>query len=308
MACHLDASHLGRLGYFGLRPLTEQRRFELDIERLLPANPSPCSTQYLQHGQPYYLVAPGYDHRSAGVRLLHQLCSLLNQMGHEAYVLSHILGPELWTPTLSDAVKLSHYQAGKKPIVIYPEVVKGTPLQLGQPVRLVLNIPGKLGGDKSHGSEELVYAYHRAFHDTAPLLRLPFADLIEIQRDCLPQAQRNQIAYYHNRYSGWGGVPREFGPDAIEISSKTPVKRSDTLQILKKAKILYTYEHSAIVYEALLSGCAVVYVANSITLDKPDRVLQLDQLSGIAWGEDPAEVQRALDTCLLYTSPSPRDS
>ena len=146
----------------------------MDIQRLLPAGLKPCSSVYQQGGQPYYIVAPAYDHRSAGVRLLHQLCSLLNQMGREAYISSHVRGPELWTPPLSDAVKLAHYQAGKKPIVIYPEVVKGTPWQLGQPVRLVLNVPGHLGGDKDFGSNELVYTFHRAFLPPHPCCGRPY--------------------------------------------------------------------------------------------------------------------------------------
>ncbi|KJS71853.1 MAG: hypothetical protein JM57_06375 [Comamonadaceae bacterium BICA1-1] len=254
---------------------------------------------YQQGGQPYYIVAPAYDHRSAGVRLLHQLCSLLNQMGHEAYVDSPTLGLGLWTPQLNDAVKLAHYKSGKKPIVICSEAVKGTPTQLGQPVRLVLNLPGKPGGDSSYGSVELLYTYHRAFHATAPLLRLPILDLSEIRKDCLPQAQRSKVAYYHNRYSANGGLVRDFGPNVVEISKHSPATHRETLQILKEAKILYTYENSAIVAEAILSGCAVVFLPNPVSLQKYDKVLELDHLSGIAWGEDPAGVQRALDTVHL---------
>ena len=271
----------------------------MDIERILPANPRPCSTHYLQPRQPYYIAAPSYDYRSAGARLLHQLCSLLNQMGHEAYVLSSTLGPGLWTPPLNDAVKLAHHKAGKKPIVIYPEVVKGTPLQLGQPVRLMLNVPGYFGGDLSFGNEELLYTFHRAFHDSAPLLRLPVVDLAASTQGRLLQAQRSKIAYYDKRYSAQGGRLRDFGPDAIEISPRTLSSYSQTLEVLKSAKILYTYESSNIIYEAVLSGCAVVFIPNPVTLKNLDNIPGLDRLSGIAWNEDPAEVQRALDTVHL---------
>ena len=150
----------------------------MDIDRKLPAHPQPCSSLYLHRRQPYYIVAPAYDHRSSGVRLLHQLCSLLNQWGYEAYVDSPTLGPGLWTPQINDAIKLAHYRSGRKPIVVYSEAFKGMPLQIGQTVCYYLNKPGYFGGTLSFGDTDLLYVYHRDCLDDAPLLRLPLSCLL----------------------------------------------------------------------------------------------------------------------------------
>ena len=274
----------------------------MDIQRLLPTAPLPCSSQYLHARQPYYIVAPAYDHRSAGKRLVHELCSLLNQLGFEAHLQSPSLSGQHWTSQLTEPTKLAHYRAGKKPIVIYPEIIKGTPLQLGLPVRYVLNYPGYLdNSDKSYGSDELVYTYHRAFYPNpdAPLLRLPTIDVSSTQHGALEPSQRTQIAYYHHRYSAAGGKVRDFGPDALEITHSTPATHAETLGLLKKARLLYTYEVSALVGEALLCGCAVVMLPNPLTLAEKKLLLEIDDLQGVSWGDDPQDIERALATVHL---------
>ena len=40
--------------------------------------------------RPYVIVAPGYTEKSAGVRALHLLCHLLNEMAVPALSLLHI--------------------------------------------------------------------------------------------------------------------------------------------------------------------------------------------------------------------------
>ena len=85
----------------------------------------PCSSEYQYYKNPYYIYAPDYTHKSAGIRLLHQLCSALNQSGYEAYVVANKLNGELWAPKLTEENKVAHYKANKKPVVVYPEVTRG---------------------------------------------------------------------------------------------------------------------------------------------------------------------------------------
>jgi len=229
--------------------------------------------------------------------VLHELCSLLNQLGYEAYVDTPVTSGSLWTPRLTQEVKIAHYLAGKTPVVVYPEVVAGTPMGFGLPVRYVLNYPGLLGGDKSYPPEQLVYAFHHVYYPNVPRLCLPIIDLEKIDGGVhVEAAQRSLIAYYHNRYTKAGGRLRDFGPDAIEISSTVPDSNEKTLEILKTAKILYCYEPSAIVLEATLSGCAVVLLPNPITLKEMPQALSELGREGVAWGDDPAEMEYALAT------------
>ena len=269
----------------------------MKIEKIVPEDTLPCSTNCQTDSQPYYILAPAYRHQSAGIRLLHELCSLLNQLGYEAYVDSPATSGRLWTPQLTEQVKIAHYKAGKHPIVIYPEVMSGTPMGLGLAVRYVLNYPGLLGGDKVYVDNELIYAYHGCFYPNAKRLYLPLINIQAIEAGVRTDAkQRTLVAYYHNRYTKGGGSLRDFGPDAIEISSTQPDTHEKTLAVLKKAKILYCYEFSGIIFEATLCGCAVVMLPNPICLKAlPDPMIETG-LEGMAWGDAPDEVERALNT------------
>jgi len=252
---------------------------------------------YRYDAQPYYIVAPAFRHQSAGIRILHELCSLLNQLGYEAYVDTPLTSGSLWTPRLTQEVKIAHYRAGKTPVVVYPEVIAGTPMGLGLPVRYVLNYPGLLGGDKSYSLDQLVYTFHHFYYPDVRRLCLPVIDLEKIDSGIHLEAEkRTVIAYYHNRYTKAGGKLRDFGPDALEISSTVPDSNEKTLEILKKAKFLYCYEASAIVLEATLSGCAVVLLPNLISLKEMPKALSELGREGIAWGDDPAEIDYALAT------------
>lgn len=266
----------------------------MNIERQLPQDILPCSTLYQSDSQPYYIVAPAYRHQSAGVRLLHEMCSLLNQMGYEAYVDAPQTSGHLWTPRLTDVTKIAHYKAGKTPIVVYPEVVKGTPLELGLPVRYVLNFPGYLGGDKGYSKDELIYTFLDSFYPGAKRLYLPLLDLKAMDFEGTQTVERDiEVAYYHNRYTKGGGKLRDFGPNAFEISSTQPDTNAKTLAVLRRAKRLYCYEFSGIMVEAALCGCPVVLLPNPITLKELPPTLPEIGMEGIAWGEDPEEIARA---------------
>ena len=93
---------------------------------------------------PYYIFSPPYSEKSAGIRVLHYLCNILNLCGYEAYINTPVINPHLWTPTMSNEVIERHFSGGKKPIVIYPEVVVGAPLNMGVAVRYFLNEAGKI--------------------------------------------------------------------------------------------------------------------------------------------------------------------
>lgn len=76
--------------------------------------------------RPYYIVAPAYRHNSAGIRVMHMLCHLLNRCGQDAYLYSSTTNPMWHTPLLTNELRQQHEQAGRQPIVVYPEVVSGT--------------------------------------------------------------------------------------------------------------------------------------------------------------------------------------
>ena len=255
---------------------------------------SPCFSNVRIASQPYYIVAPGYSHKSSGIRALHGLCSLLNQLGYEAYVESPSTDGTLWTPQLTDTVRSAHFLAKKKPIVVYPEVVTGQPLGIGLPVRYVLNYPGLLGGDKSFAGNETIFCYAKTYYPEGCELFIPLLDVERIDAARTRyKGKRSGIAFYFNRLLGAGGVVDDFGDDAVEISSRVPRGYDEMLDILCRVEILYCYESSAIALEALLCGCPVVFLPNPQMLAQFPQVMVDAGFGDIGWGRDSTELEKA---------------
>lgn len=255
----------------------------------------PDSTSiYLQRQQPYYIVAPGFSDKSAGIRLLHRLCSLLNQLGFEAYMEAPVTSGSLWTPQLTKSVMSAHYKAGRKPIVVYPDVSRGQPLKLGLPVRYMLYYAGAHGGPKTF-DEKLIYCYRHAFYPGVPKLQPPAVDS-DMFYPPAPGSTRDLTLVYYNRYSGPVG---QFAPDQQEISSRHPVPHAQTGDLYRRAKVLYAYEESAAVTEARICGCPVVLIPNNDRLSEPKDDFFSYGRSGLSWGQAPEDVERAMATAHL---------
>jgi len=269
----------------------------MQVERDIPKDLFPCSSEYLYHQNPYYIVAPDYTHKSAGIRLLHQLCSALNQMGCEAYVVSNKLNGDLWAPKLTEENKVAHYQAGKKPIVVYPEVVKGQPMGLGIPVRYVLNYPGLLGGsDKEYPDNEIVFSFDQDYYPEGIPLFLPVINVKEID-EVEPRSVRlkKSSAVYYNRYKPSKEEIEALGEGCLDVSTSTNLKFKEVISILKSVEMLYCYEPSAIIAEAWLCGCAVILLKSDKMLEIPKKMVERG-MSGAAWGVSEAEIKKALGT------------
>jgi glycosyltransferase involved in cell wall biosynthesis len=269
----------------------------MNAKRHLPENLAPCSSVYKSLGSPYYIVAPDYTHKSAGIRVLHQLCSALNQMGYEAYVVANKTNGEYWTPRLTEEVKAAHYKANKKPIVVYPEVTKGQPLGLGVPVRYILNYPGLLGkGEKKYKDNEIIFSFHQEYYPEGVPLYLPIVNIAEIEsiEARVPRVEGSSAVYY-NRYKPTKAEIDALGMDCQDLSTSSKLEFKEVISILKSVEVLYCFETSAIMVEAWLSGCAVVLLPNEKMVELP-LLIKNRGMNGIAWGVDVAEIKTAIST------------
>mgnify|MGYP001330830934 CR=1 FL=1 len=89
---------------------------------------------------PYYIAAPDYRESSAGVRVMHRLCHMLNTQGLEAYVVgAEVFHPQLVTPCLDSKTSIRHRRENRIPIAIYPDIITGNPLNAPVCVRYMLN-------------------------------------------------------------------------------------------------------------------------------------------------------------------------
>ncbi|MCW2316272.1 hypothetical protein SAMN06265338_106208 [Rhodoblastus acidophilus] len=253
---------------------------------------------------PYYIVTPNYTSQSGGVKALHLLCHWLNRTGERAYILAYggsdmVVNPDFLTPLLRPEIVDAHGADGLTPIVVYPEVVVGNPLQAQCVARYVLNYPGLLGGDKVYAPEELAFGFTKKLAEAcgpdAPVLHMPLVDR-SIFNPGRPRLRKG-AAFYAYKYRDLHGQ-QVFGlPDgAIEITkcrpdSQTPAVIAD---ILRSVEVFYSFEDTQLNIEALLCGCPVVLMRNSyLKTSLGEHEYGLD---GIALGDSPQELERARDT------------
>lgn len=255
---------------------------------------------------PYYIFAPRYVQHSAGVRVLHLLCHWLNRLGERAFIVSwqdgHLTNPNLLTPLLTSQLVALHAAQGCMPIVVYPEITRGNPLNADCVVRYVLNVPGLLGGDRIYPPGEMVWAYAKQLADLCArcdgVLHMPVID----QNVFFPMdgRVRKGALFYAAKFQSVHGQ-KVFGlPDgAIEITRGQPDSQTpaEIASLLQSAEAFYCFENTALATEAVLCGCPAVFMPNPY-LDKP---IALNELGwdGYAWGNDPAEVDRARRTVSL---------
>ena len=261
---------------------------------------------------PYYIVAPPYKRASAGVVTLHVLCHLLNRVGYPAYLAVWPPARGMWgyqlamdnkliTPVLNDEVLQSHFADGLTPITIYPETIEGNLLHAPFVVRYVLYYAGQLGGDRSYPRSEFVVAFSEKIKASLArcegVISFPVADPLTFIPSTKPK-KRTQNYYYAEKYLTvfHKKVPERVAQNARRISRDQPdsMTRGELVKALQSARFLYAFEDSAIIYEALLAGAAVIMMRNP---HFHSTIAEYESGSaGIARDESAAEIRRALRT------------
>ncbi len=252
---------------------------------------------YRAERSPYYIYAPDYQEGSSGIRVLHYLCHILNLHGQEAYVHANVVNEALWIPKLTKEIMHRHYLAGRKPIVIYPEVAVGTPLGLGVKIRYLLNKPGFVAGHTEFDDDEIFVAYREAFiadSGAKHLLFLPACDPSKFNLEGTNPSNRSGIYFFYYRLLTRGGQLLPLTDNAIEISPNNPRSLDELAVIFKRAELLYCYEDSAIALEARMCGCPVVYIPNATML--PEYPKDSFGRDGAAWGTSAEEIAKAKET------------
>jgi GT2 family glycosyltransferase/glycosyltransferase involved in cell wall biosynthesis len=213
---------------------------------------------------PYYIYALDYAQQSAGIRALHYFCHALNESGLEAYVSCKVTTPHLRTPILTDAVIKRHQAAGREPIVVYPEVIPGNPLSGNTVARWLLNRPGHLAGDKYFSDSDLLFFYDPNFLPAGmqgEILHIPTCDLSIFNNNDNPHdGARDLVCFYANKFLVKGGKLTCHAVNATSLCQDQKLTHAEIASILRRAKVLYVYEPTALITEALLCGCPVVLI------------------------------------------------
>jgi len=214
---------------------------------------------------PFYIYAPDFSQQSAGIRALHYLCHALNEMGREAYLVGTDIESEtLRTPLLRGSDIIRHVKSGLMPIMIYPEVVRGNPLRMPFVVRWWLNKPGYVGGDENLSADELFFTYSKGFVPEdmdVDLLNIPLIDKSLFHNENNPHdKQRSGACFYAHKFLAKGGELTEHAKDATSLCQDVSLSHEQIADILRRSEVLYCYEPTSMIGEALLCGCPVVMV------------------------------------------------
>ena len=222
---------------------------------------------------PFYIDAPDFDDNSSLAVQLHVLCDMLNQMGYEAYVHASCnkLNGRLWTPRLTPQVQGAHYKAGKVPITVTTrsKLTRLSTVDIG--ILAVYQPEGRMidGRELLAGQVYFISPYDDEAQKQIELL-LPIADpSIFLPSHGVNDGARSNIRLvYAENFQSNGGKLRHEHLDAHDISPSKmgTLSAQERAQWLQKAQCLYVYEVGAIVTEARLCGCPVVYVPNDIML------------------------------------------
>ncbi|POA99849.1 hypothetical protein C2134_04570 [Chromobacterium sinusclupearum] len=238
---------------------------------------------YNEKHRPYYICAPGFTRVSNGVRAMHLLCHYLNKLGEEAYVFSPETDPKLRTPYLTQDIVDRHKATQRSPIVVYPEVVHGNPLNAAAVVRYILNHPGLLGGPKDYPESDMLVFWHQDYVDSAKypdpsFIFIPSIDTgIFNNDDNAHDRKRDKVLVYPGRYKQAQQDYPELFRDSIVITYDWPQSHEELAALLRQGKVLYTFANSAIISEALLCGCPVV-IKETVYSRKPE------ERAGVALG------------------------
>ncbi len=223
---------------------------------------------------PYYIFAADFRDTSAGVTALHLLCHALNVSGESAYLLNTTLSkPGLNVRFLIEADCRQDSRSGVMPIMVYPEIVPDNPYKAVAIVRYMLNRDGALNGKKiQRGPTELTFYHAHEFVDeqeAAPeIIQVPVLDDNLFSPPKVPteriqsylfisRADRNEIDYW------------QLPPDVQVLDIDNPKTLVELAAIFQTASALYSYETSGTCVCAMLSGCPVIYVKNSMLAKIP---------------------------------------
>lgn len=243
---------------------------------------------------PYIILAPDYKESSLGVQVIHRLCHLLNESGQLAYLKQCVVNPDWNTPCVSFDDFREYTEGGKPFIAVYPEVIAGNPLNAPVVVRYMLNREGVIEHRSMNArAEDLYFWYREEFADkafNAPLLALESYDLSLF---CDDNAEKDLDLLYVNRMP----VKKiDFSklPTGIRVlSMQQPLSLNELAAVLKRGRVLYTFESSGTCTLANLCGCPVVALTQPgyEQLAINEQTVR-DNGGGIAWNDHPQDLAR----------------
>jgi hypothetical protein len=248
--------------------------------------------------RPYYIVAPPYVRTSAGIKVLHQLCHLLNLREQSAFMVTAGVNPDLTTPLLTEEIIEFHFRAGRTPIVVYPEIMHGNPLGAKFVVRYLLNLPGLLGGPSEFPKDDTLLWYSEQYRHEAngkgSVLSIPTTDARFFRPPSI-RTKRQGSCFYAFKYKHYTRGPMhpatEKSIEIVNAGKEGGQTQEEIVSLFQQSELFYCYESSALILEAALCECPVIMLPNK----HMDKLITCGPFgkAGVAWGTSEEELTHA---------------
>lgn len=269
---------------------------------------------------PYYIVAPSYTRTSAGISLLYMLCDILNRKGYKSYIIlrgdhSHYEKHDYVSPILSYVEAAIHLNNMYNPVVIYPDTGYDK-LYYPCTFRYLMNYIGMFPGEPQENDLDFQInkKYFWAFsNDIAqrhkiPKERVMFRPIVNTEIFYPPEVEnRKGKACYLGKYAELYSqkLPKEINKKYYIFYRNpniglTPPKE-EYAEKLRNTELLYVYENTSVITDALMCGCPVVCMPNPYCQFSEKDMIGIQELglNGIAIGDNPQALQHAKETVHL---------
>lgn len=260
----------------------------------------------------FLIYTPSYNERSGGIVVLHKLCHVLNESGHEAYLFPYAFTYEInrfnfgenvinflkWSLLsslkpfrINKHFKTPIFKKGIKDIddfiVVYPEVVFGNPLKAKKVVRWLLHQPGFHENRIYYGRNELLFKFNSAIKD--------FIYPGSVTSNHELKVIHYPLEYYNNNAkvtrSGYAycirkGRGKTFIKDHADDVLIDNLTHKQIAEVFKRCEYFISYDtYTAYSIFAALCGCKSVVVGDS-GVSKTDWYPHEEDRYGIAYGMD----------------------
>jgi hypothetical protein len=248
--------------------------------------------------RPYLIVGHDYRRTSAGIRVLHKLCHLINTLGDGvAYVLADVVNEDWNTPQADQDVTKWIADEG---IIVYPEVEDGNPLEAKRIVRYFLNRPGLIRKAK-YMRGEYAFCWCGLLRQFVPsddrILTVPVVD-IGLFYDRGVTDRVGEVLWRGKGYDGHSF----FDESAMrKITFEWPEDHATMAALFQYARIFYSYtDYTMLTIEARLCGCPTVVLPSGLCSSVEFENGSPGGLYGLAWGPSLGQIEVAEGTVRAF--------
>ncbi len=249
-----------------------------------------------------FIAAPPYKDTIGGIIVLHKLVSVLNKVGHEAYLttIPEFFRGEVFNISSRFNTPFSFDFDLKNDIFLYPEIVNGNPLNGKNIVRYILNDGHRADRDNrmaTWGDNDYWLYFTKHFYDS--YREENYLHIIDPKLDIFQDYgfdRTQEACFNYGKQSHQIETLNQIHPkNAIQIDRSWTDEK--LVKLFNTTKRFYSYDYKTYLNAlASLCGCESIIVPHPETSRKEVMEKQPGNKYGISWGVDPNELKEASST------------